>query len=322
VDSGWAGERVVSGLSSGEGLIHAVRDATEEQQPIKDPTTKRVTGHQAVQLDAGVGDKRLMVVEPEFSSALRVAEREGNTLSAVMRQAWDSGALRILTRNRPEKATGAHISVIAHITKDELLRHLSTTDTANGFANRFLWTCVRRSKLLPDGGAVVDLTALLGRLSAAVQFARATGQMARDSEAGELWHVRYSELSRDRLGLFGAVTTRAEAITLRLSCLYALLDCAAVIRAEHLAAALEVWRYCEDSARFIFGLGGFVADTILAALRGRPEGMTRTDLRNLFDRNKSTEAIGGALAALERACLARSQSEPTGGRPVERWFAA
>jgi hypothetical protein len=40
---------------------------------------------------------------------------------------------------------------------------------------------------------------------------------------------------------------------MRLSALYALLDKSAVVKADHLKAALALWEYCEASARFIFG---------------------------------------------------------------------
>lgn len=324
-DSEWADKRNTSGLSTGEGIIWAVRDAIEEREAIRDPKTKRVTDYQNVITDTGVDDKRLMVVETEFASALRVGERDGNTLTAVLRQAWDSGTLRILTRKSPAKATGAHISVVGHITKDELLRYLSSTESGNGFGNRFLWVCVRRSKLLPDGGQLgsVDFAPILRRLNDAIRFARTAAEMTRDDEARDLWHDVYPQLTRDRPGLFGAVTGRAEAITLRLSLLYALLDRSAVIRVPHLAAALEVWRYCEDSARFIFGdaLGDATADSILVALRAQPEGMTRTEISVLFDRHRSTQQINRALGVLETLGFARSEREETGGRPTERWFA-
>jgi hypothetical protein len=41
--------------------------------------------------------------------------------------------------------------LVGHITRDELSRELTDTSAANGFANRILWACARRSKLLPDG---------------------------------------------------------------------------------------------------------------------------------------------------------------------------
>jgi hypothetical protein len=104
VDPTWVDNRVLAGLSSGEGLIWAVRDEIEKQEPIRDKK-KTITGYQTVIADKGVADKRLLVIEPEFASVLRVAGRDGNTLSTVYRQAWDSGLLRVLNKNSPVKAT-------------------------------------------------------------------------------------------------------------------------------------------------------------------------------------------------------------------------
>jgi hypothetical protein len=324
-DSDWLNTCVQTGLSSGEGLIWAVRDEITAREPIRNGRERRVTGYQDVVKDPGVSDKRLMVVEPEFASPLRVSERDGNTLSAVVRQAWDTGRLRVLSKNSPARATGAHISIIGHVTKDELLKYLTDTEAGNGFANRFLWAVVKRSKLLPDGGEIhkVDFGPLIRRLASAIEFARATGEIKRDEEATELWHDVYPQLSRDRFGLFGAVTSRAEAHTLRLSCLFALLDCSGTVRLPHLAAALEVWRYCEDSCRFVFGdsLGDITADTIRAALRRNPAGLTRTEISKLFDRHKSANEVIRALELLRSQGMARSVSRATKGRPVESWIA-
>jgi len=148
-DPDWS-DRIMNGLSSGEGLIWQVRDPIMRRDPIREKG--RVTGYEEVVADEGVKDKRLLVFEGEFASVLRVCAREGNTLSAVIRNAWDNGTLRILTKNTPAKATDAHISIIGHITQDELLRYLENTEAANGFGNRFLWFSVRRSKALPLGG--------------------------------------------------------------------------------------------------------------------------------------------------------------------------
>src|SRR5919112_2167991 len=157
VDSYWTEERVMNGLSSGEGLIFAVRD----------PVTREDDEGGEVVVDEGAEDKRLLVLEPELASTLKVMRREGNTLSAVVRQAFDDARLQVMTRNNPMKATDAHISIIGHITKAELLRYLTETEAANGFANRFLWLLVERSKELPFGGEwyKVDTTPLVRRLS-------------------------------------------------------------------------------------------------------------------------------------------------------------
>lgn len=73
--------------------------------------------------------------------------------------------------------------------------------------------------------------------------------MKRDDEARTLWWGIYEVLSEGKPGLLGAVISRAEAQVMRLSCLFALLDCSLVVRKPHLEAALAVWRYSEDSAR-------------------------------------------------------------------------
>lgn len=251
--------------------------------------------------------------------------RDGSTLSTHIRQAWDTGDLRVLTKNSPAVSTGAHISIVGHVTRDELLRYLNSTEAANGFANRFLWVCCKRSKQLPEGGKIdeVDFGPFVRRMSCIAELARGAGRVDRDEQAREIWYKVYGELSEGKPGLFGSVTGRAEAQVLRLSLLYALLDGAAVIRAEHLMAALAVWEYAEASARYIFGdaLGNPIADQILTQLRAEPEGLTRTQIRDLFARHCKGPEIDAALRTLLQTGMARCQCEQTDGRPVERWYA-
>lgn len=327
LDADWAQERVQSGLSSGEGLIWAVRDPISRREPVK--RDGRTRGYEVVQADPGIADKRLLVYEPELASTLRVLDRDGNTLSAQVRQAWDSGTLRVLTKNTPATATGAHISVVGHITSDELRRYLDRTEAGNGFANRFLWICVRRARVLPDGGALetVDFAPFLRQLRAAVDLAKRLGptELRRDTEARALWHEVYPALSEGRPGLLGAVTSRAEAQAMRLALIYALLDESQEIRRAHLRAALELWRYADASARFIFGdaLGDPVADEILAALRAASAGLTRTQIsKELFGRHRQAADISRALGSLAERGLVTCQMEGTLGRSAERWRAA
>jgi hypothetical protein len=64
-----------------------------------------------------------------------------------------------------------------------------------------------------------------------------------------------------------------------------------------------------------------VADDIAEALRAAGEaGLSRTEIRDLFGRNKNADRINGALGLLLKLGRVRQESEPTGGRPVERWF--
>jgi Protein of unknown function (DUF3987) len=302
--------RVVSGLSSGEGLIAAVRDPVM-QGDVEDP---------------GVLDKRLLVVESEFARVLKTQTRDGNTLSATIRENWDSGDLGTLTKNQRMKATGAHISLIGHITKDELRRYLTATESGNGFGNRFLWVCAKRSKILPEGGELhrVDFGSVVRRLSAVISHAREMVELKRDPDARVLWADVYPALSEGAPGMFGAMTSRAEAQVMRLACLYALGDMSYVVGADHLRAALAVWRYCEESARFLFGasLGDPVADELdEALLRAGVDGLTRTDIRDIFGRNRNSTDVGRALnLLLEHGRIQRYVEPNPTGRPTEHWY--
>lgn len=312
-DPSWAAKCVSGGLSSGEGLIYPIRDPIEA---VKKGVLTLV--------DPGVSDKRLLLVEEEFSAVCKVATREGNTITEQIRKAWDGRTLGVMTRNSPLRATSPHVSIIAHVTQEELLRVFDSTDAANGFGNRFNWLCVRRSKLLPDGGRLPDLDAaeLAARTKAVLDFARKQGEVRRDTEARELWKEIYPDLSAGRRGMLGALIARGPAQVLRLSLLYALLEQSPAITPEHLLAALALWDYCEASTRHIFGdsTGDPIADRILAALRGNGS-MTQGEITDLLGRHVNAGRLGRALEALLAAGLARSVREETGGRPRTIWTA-
>ncbi len=307
VDGEWADNRVTTGLSSSEGLINEVRDAPDgETSP----------------------DRRLLIVQGEFASVLKIMGREGNTLSPTLRDAWDSGKLRTLVKHNPLKATGAHISMIGHVTRPELLKYLNETESHNGFANRLLFVCVRRSKCLPEGGTMSGevMVELSRSIFGVVEWARSgPRELRRDDATRQLWAAVYPKLSAGLPGLLGAATARAEAQVLRLSGIYAVLDQAETVRVEHLTAALALWDYCFASARFIFGnaTGDAVADRIRDALEGAgAEGLSRTGIRDLFKRHELSNRIEQALALLKTLGTAASRMVITEGRSIEVWSIA
>ncbi len=301
-DPRWCDERIMSGLGSGEGLIATVSDPDDD-----DPQSSN--------------DRRLLVMEPEYARVLAVAGREGSTLSAIIREAWDTGNLRVITRSNPLVATGANVSVLGHITIDELRRSLTATDAANGYANRFLYVLARRSKLLPSGPALDDeVTRRLGRaLGDAIRQGRSIQRVQRTPGAEELWALMYHRIAdTDPGGLVGAITARAEAQLLRLSLAYALLDGARLIDTPHLEAAAAVWRYCERSAAYIFGntLGDAVADQLYASIcAAGPAGLTSTQQSDVFGRNVSADRLNNARRKLLDHDLVFERTEPTAGRP-------
>ena len=73
-----------------------------------------------------------------------------------------------------------------------------------------------------------------------------------------------------------------------------------MIGLEHLEAALAFWAYSAASARWVFGdsIGDPTADEIWTLARDRLDGMTRTEVSNLFSRNKKAREIDRALQAL------------------------
>jgi hypothetical protein len=319
VDAHWSENQIMTGLSSGEGLIWTVRDY--------DPALDKHKNAKDAENPVPIRDKRLLVVQPEFASVLRVQGREGNTLSAIIRTAWDSGQLGILTKNSPAKATGAHVSIIAHITEHELRRELRVTDQANGFANRFLVGFARRSKLLPHGGKVDEekLNELVHTLKRARTFAHDVGRMRFSEHGRKVWEGIYIRLSNERPGLLGAIIARAEPQVLRLAMVYALLDCSMLIKTRHLKAAAAVWDYCEQSAALIFGtaVGDPLADKIIEALRTHPKGLTRDDIREELHHNYDKGRVDEALRILKENGLAtKLASQRTGGRKAEMWVAA
>jgi len=311
---------VVSGLSTGEGLIWHARDPIVKQIEDDDGELREHV------VDEGAEDKRVLALETELARVFQVTDRIGNTLSPTLRDAWDARQLRTLTKQNATVATGAHVSIIGHVTGDELRRKLDRTEIANGFANRFLWLCVRRARLLPWGGEQID-DALRGfrvPIARALERARRLDDMTVARSARPLWEAAYADLAGSKPGLVGALTARGEAITLRLALHYALLDEKGEIEAEHLQAALALWRYAEASTIHIWGTvnGDPDIDLIHAALIAAPRGLARTDLHALFGRNAKAERINAALRQLETAGLAHSQrNHSTGGRAEERWYA-
>ena len=307
VDPAIAGDALMSGLSSGEGLIAQVRD------PIDASDTDAPT------------DKRRLVIEAEFAQVMKVLAREGNTLSPVVRNAWDGKRLQTISRNSPLRATDAHVGIIGHITKDELLRYLAATELANGFFNRFLVIAVQRSKLLPLGGQLSgrDLERVRERVGTALRDIANETEVSFTDAARERWIAAYPELSAERPGMHGAATARAEAHAARLALIYALLDASNEIDLEHLEAALAVWTYAQASSEWTFGdsLGDPTADDIWTLAKERPDGISRTEVRDLFSRNKKAREIDRALSALEDAGRLTRRSDSDGrGRPAEFWI--
>ena len=199
MDSTWAGARIKGRLASGEGIVAELKD-DESGEP---------------------KDKRLLIMEGELAQALHAMNRTGSTLSATLRNAWDSGHLNNMSKGDPARASDCHISMVGHITRTELRTLLTANDAGNGFANRLLWVHSARTRLLAEGGEDLDFTIEVNTLREIATGARGRGFIKRSVGASAYWRTIYPELTDENVpGLWGKVTSRAEAQVVRLSLLF------------------------------------------------------------------------------------------------------
>jgi Protein of unknown function (DUF3987) len=233
------------GLSSREGLAGAIQDSKGDGDT------------------DGTDDKRLLIVESEFSNTLAQGKREGNTLTAALRDAWDGNDIKPLVKHSPTHCTAPHISIWANITPPELRSMMTERDVSNGFLNRFLFIWAERTQLVPlpirtSDEVVNDFAA---RTQEIVTWAiggypesKNTRRMNLSDEAQALYVASYPRLcDGDAPAKVATLMERAAPYSLRLAMLFAITDQSLVIGRQHLHAALAWVTYCGQSVAYIFG---------------------------------------------------------------------
>lgn len=291
-------------LSSGEGLAFAIRDGDGQEDG-----------------DPGVQDKRLLIVEGEFAAPLRAMQRNGSTLSTALRCAWDGTTIAPMTKANRVVASDPHVGIVGHITKQELGALLSNVDIFNGFANRFLWWCARRSKSVPlaRGMAGVDVERLATEYAKRLAAARHHGEIEFSEEARSLYVALYNDITEEGSGVHAIVTSRAEAQVIRLALTYAVLDGSPLITTQHVTAALAVWDYCDASAAYLFGSAdpNPLERRIVEVMKRGP--LTTTALHAALGNHTPSQALRNALESLEARGTLERITEATGGRNRITW---
>ena len=283
----WMKTNIKSGVSSGEGLITPIQDIEYDED--------------GEQLEGSVGsdDKRLLIVETEWGAVFQMMMRLGNTLSSMVRKAWDDGNLATMTRN-PRTVTDGHYNFLCHITPDEIRTYLNSLTAANGFANRYLYAYSHRDKFQDEGGGLPSWGDIPARLSKVLEFSKTTRELKRTPEAKQAWKEIYPTISETIPGFVGALSGRAEAHAIRLQVLYATLDMSDYIDVPHIKASIEILRYSSDTTKWLFQdqTGNKEAEKILDGIKDRGF-MTKTMIHTEIFRNNSTaQKIETALELL------------------------
>jgi len=247
IDDAFAPQVHRGGLSTREGLAALIHDGYRQ-------------GRQEV---PAIEDKRLWVVESEFANVLHQGRRDGNTLSAALRDCWDGIDLKPATKSNRVYASDPHVCLSGAISPSELRGLMSAREMSNGFANRFLMIWAERSRMLPfpkeTPQAVVEH--LARRTLEVLAFVRADRHDEREHLKMELspqaqW--RYAQLYRGELhdgiddGAIGAMLERRAPMLLRLAMLMALTDLQTRIDVPHINAAMAWIQHATASVRFVF----------------------------------------------------------------------
>jgi putative DNA primase/helicase len=287
------------GLSSREGLAALIHDGYKQGRQKVEP----------------VNDKRLWVVESEFANVLHQGRRDGNTLSAALRDCWDGVSMKPATKSNRLYASDPHVCLSGAISPGELLALMKTRDLTNGFANRFLMVWAERTQVVPFPKAtpqeVVDQIAR--RVLEILEFASADQHSHRDGLRMELsaqaqW--RYGQLYRVELNeecgnpVLAALLERRAPMLLRLAMLFALTDCSLRIDGQHIDAAAAWIRHAVASVRYVFvsaeecvRMARVVerADKILDFLRRRGSASRHVITVDCFNRHATKQQIDAAF---------------------------
>jgi len=286
------------------------------------------SGEALVEMLASREERRVLLTEEEFAAVLTVASREGSTLSAQVRKAWDGTTLRNRTKSDVLEAAGSHLCVLGQVTPTELVAQLASVEVANGFANRFLFIASHSPRTIvwedeeltgPDFlRALVEPHARL--LRSRLEAGAGRGLVRMDKAAlDHLFELRTAPRSASSRTV-EHLSARREPMVLRLALLYAVLDGAEQVGVEHLIAAEAVVAYSSATAEHLFGgrTGNAIADQVLRyVVEAGPEGITLTELQRLFQNHLKAAARDEALEVLTRLELVTVEELKTGGRPVK-----
>lgn len=290
------------GLSSREGLVFLIHDGYTEGKREIPP----------------IDDKRVWVIESEFANVLHQGKRDGNTLSAALRDCWDGIDLKPATKSNRLYASDPHVGLSGAVTPTELRDLIAARELSNGFANRFLVFWSERTRLLPFPKATPqsDVDKLAQRIVEVLRFCKAGELGSNDSlrvslnpEAQQRYAALYlGELNDNSHGeRINALIERRAPMVLRIAVLLALCDRTTDVTPDHIEAALAWVRLGVQSVKFVFASAedevevtriNALAEMIVSHLKDKREA-TRADLsRQCFRGHVSRGRLDAAIDVL------------------------
>jgi len=313
VDPRFIHDNVKGGLSSGEGLIGHIADQKDKDGEIVPR------------------DTRLHISEEEAGAVFTRMKRDGNSLSPVLRQAWDSRTLATLTRKDDGGLIAREplVSAIMMITPDELRHGLADVELVNGFMNRFLLAYTERVSMLPFGSPVDPqlLCRPVSCLQDSLGKLPTTGalELGWTKDAHELYGAEIYPSLRPLPGRLAAMTARGAPIIRRLAGVYCVSRGDSLLSVEDLNAAKAVWDYSMETVSFIYGGTAFspLAEKMIAAIGEVAEsGLALTELRDRVTGGRHIEkpVWNAAIRELQISRQVVAEREQTSGRTRTRFF--
>ena len=299
IDSEWLQRRTASGFASNQAIIYDVRDSVSRQQKNKK------TGATETHVSEGVTDKRLLIQESELANLFLMARKDPR-VSVTIRNGFDGKKLsnKVMGKdaegfNQSLYCAEPHVSIIGDITPEELVETIPPGSVANGFGNRFLYCYLYRLQRVPSGGPVLDWIEDTKYFVKVLQLARTVGYVGLSENADKVWDRLYDRLEDNPLtGTAGELTRRGAAHVRRLALILTLIDMEKETQSRHLLAAESIWRYCQESVRYIF-TGAMTREQAQVMDYLSRNGATITNIVQLvFKKHKKASEVKALIADL------------------------
>ncbi len=303
LDEPYLRNRITTAVGSGEGLL----------AKITDPVYSTNARGDVVEVMAGSDDKRVLYLEEELGQ-LFMKMISQDSVEKMVTKAWDSAQLETTTKKESMVCATPHVSIIGHITPDELFTRLDHRLIDNGFSNRWLYLLIKPTQVKFTSTApeeVGGLEALRAELCDNLRrFQRSGNDDFVLTPAAEDVYLDTARWLYDHphTGAMLKQDVRWRPLMWKLSIVFAAADGTNKVEAEHFLAA-----------RAFFGAksGNELVDRFMFMWRQTGyEPLTLSDIADMFSKNLNAYRRNVMLDILKRDGIIRIEpGAATKGRP-------